>query len=1497
MANIGPTSAFYNVETSVTRSQIEINKSLERIATGKQIANLGDGAAVANMVDEFRLDFVGTKAGIKSAAVVMGYLETGMRVLNSAGTLLSRLQELAVLGASDLNTTQDHEAVNTEAEAIAQEFNRLMSNNSYKGKNIFVDTTGSEHLSMGSQNSAMTFGIGKIDYSNLFGTARSVEEGLPNAGQVVNLTSLPSDAVLSALIELETKIAEQYLEVAVSSNLAQEDNLSLNNTANVTIDENNVISYNFNHADHGNVSIEIGEIDPTSDGSQGVLKINFYDDATIPDSGNLVNGDFESGTSSAFGVPTEVYSNAGFEHRVGMVNTFEVQNAGNGYVEFNDTLSTLLTRGSNTYSISFDSNGAGTGFRANVLVADDGSLSIAEVLDKGQGYSIGEILTVAQDARGIALAGSDFSISITSTLSSNDTDPGRNADNIHEVTQPNFQSVTYTVENGPDGRYDWGESYIEGTAQKIATNDGTGNITNYIHAVAGNYASDIVTIDGVAQPLFTDVYENDDVAAGVLIVENFIPTFAQDDAILEQVSVADYVANTGGNNNGTETAFYAINPVDGQRVTTNWTYDEYTTGVSDGSIISTGATVTQQISGVTNILADDYDGGGPQFIDTPNFGIGVIAVGDELPTDNVVYNLENSSGIYDWGGGSYTNGSIVKDPTGSDFTINIRHAVDGVYTFDVSGTDFDPADLNYSAGDEALEFVTWADQFDPDNPPVGSTVYRTDIRHDADGTYTFDVSGSDFNPADLNYSAGDDRLEFFAWADQFDPDSPPAGSTVYRTDIRHVADGTYTFDVSGTDFNPADLNYSAGDDPLEFVTWADQFDPDNPPAGSTVYRTNNRHDADGAYTFDVSGTNFNPVGLNYNAGDVRLEFVTWADQFDPDNPPAGSIVYRTDDELATPAFFTRAEEATPAFFTRAEEATPEFFTRTEEATPLFFTRAEEATPEFFTRIDDALAAPEFFTRSAGTVSYSNSVSHYERPVITDYDRQEITGYSREEIAFYTRNKQLRTAINTSGQVEKYLGESRITNNPDGSLIRAHVGWERDNQVYINNWTTYDDRVEFGSNFEIYDTDGTYAWNGDGSGFDPEEVPEISIPTPTLDQMAKPNYGTFTRLDGSPGNPAVRNRDDAVNVPVLQSGGEDVRDYSDTFSLDTPDVPVGLVSDDTITHPFSGTAMELFTGKLKFEDSAAFGIYHGPAIVSDQFRAEEGQVLRLNYNAAGDVDDYHVAGYIYEVDPNTGNPVLDANGDAKIMMALNETGTVELDGRASVDIEADGDYRFVFIVGTFDKTGGLAAGASMRIDNIVAEFKYSVDEEAVAALLQAVNYSNDDIVSNETSAITSTLTNSNGSLSKGEIVAHLEGSDDSDEADGPITVAATLLSALNENENEGEGIITSTTEEVKTGLLTSKIDRVQRMLNKAREQAGSQYSALESLVISTTDLTAEYESKYKELYNVNLSDETALLAKRQMLAQSANAFLAQAGEGQQHLLKLLKDTQKSNTPTY
>jgi len=190
------------VETSLTRANNEVSKSMERLATGKQNANAGDRSSYVAMADTFRLDFVGTKAGIKGASVVMGYLETGMRVLDSASALLARMQELAVLGANDTNTTADHEAINLEAEAIADEFNRLMTTSTYKGRDVFNDTANALYVSMGGRDQEMTFGVGRIDYSALYtATAQTIAAATssnngPNMGADFNLAHLPSDAVV-----------------------------------------------------------------------------------------------------------------------------------------------------------------------------------------------------------------------------------------------------------------------------------------------------------------------------------------------------------------------------------------------------------------------------------------------------------------------------------------------------------------------------------------------------------------------------------------------------------------------------------------------------------------------------------------------------------------------------------------------------------------------------------------------------------------------------------------------------------------------------------------------------------------------------------------------------------------------------------------------------------------------------------------------------------------------------------------------------------------------------------------------------------------------------------------------------------------------------------------------------------------------------------------------------------------------------------------------------
>ena len=188
MANIGATTAFYKVETSLTRANNELSKSMERLATGKQNATAGDRSSYQAMADTFRLDYVGTKAGVKGASVVMGYLETAMRTLDNASGLLSRLQELAVLGANETNTTEDHAAIDAEAEAIGDEFNRLLSTAKYKGKDLFVTNANSEYVSLGGRDAEMTFGVATVSYSEL-------HDG--NNNTTTDMVHKPSDVFLA----------------------------------------------------------------------------------------------------------------------------------------------------------------------------------------------------------------------------------------------------------------------------------------------------------------------------------------------------------------------------------------------------------------------------------------------------------------------------------------------------------------------------------------------------------------------------------------------------------------------------------------------------------------------------------------------------------------------------------------------------------------------------------------------------------------------------------------------------------------------------------------------------------------------------------------------------------------------------------------------------------------------------------------------------------------------------------------------------------------------------------------------------------------------------------------------------------------------------------------------------------------------------------------------------------------------------------------------------
>ena len=1250
MANIGPTTAFYKVETSLTRVNNEANNSRVRIAAGKQTANASDSVSNSAIADAFRLDFAGTKAGIKGATVVMGYLETGIKTLDSASNLLARLQEVAVLGANNTNTITEHEMLNAEAEGLAQEFNRVMQSATYKGKDVFVDTHGSEFVSMGSRNAELTFGLGKLDYSELYGEARSIGAGLPNAGQLVNLTSLPSDAVLGKTIDFETVIADDSIEFIVSSNLSLPDILTLQDAAGVSIDSNGVVSYTFEHPVYDITTVEIGEIDAIKNGTQGSLKINFYEDATIPGTSTFVNGDFSS-------TMPEVLSYTEF------FKTVDVERARDGFIsELDDENGNAITMGAiadadRTYknvTLSYQ-NGqvgtAGTGtVRVHIQTADVGgveTITNIEIIDGGEGFAANEILVIPTGDQYSQFHGDIAGQELTIT--------GVSDDYVHTLSQPSTTTAYGNQMWGPGetGQYDF---------------DATG-----APAENGNNL-----------------------------------TYGPGDLKKRQV---------------------------------------------------VGTIIANQLWGDGESGQYNFDATGAPAENGNNLTYGPGDIKQEQVVGTIIDNLT-------WGDGE--SGQYDFDATGAP-------AVNG------NNLTYGPGDIKQrQVVDTIIDNLTWGD---------GDS-----------GQYDFDATGAPAeNGNNLTYGPGDIKQEQVV-------------NTIQVNDTWGDGEsGQYDFDATGAPaVNGNNLTYGPGDIKQEQVV------------SSIIDNLTWGPGESGQYDFDATGA---PAvegnNLTYGPGDIKQEQV---------------ITTRIVGDSPVNEYSLRNVTGPVDVYSLRNVTVPQdvYSLRNVTGPVNVYSLRNETGPVNVYSLRNETGPVDVYSLENITVPQDvYSLANVTGPVNV-YSLRNVTGpenvYSLANVPVPQNVYSLANVFGAIGT--NYLGESTPT-----EVVTDY--FQPNTRTVPTSWTSYNDRIDFGSNFTISEfadqnNDVVDPVNGI---VDTSPRVEYSIPTPTEAQMALPPY---TTIFGRVASDAVKGNDDTAVV-----SRENDMDVSVT-----------------------GGALKLDSGKFNF--SEGFGILHGPAAVSEVFSAGKGDFLKFDYNAQGTNDDYHVAGYIYEVN-------LDGSAKTDPIMALNETGT-STNGRASVKVPATGNYRFVFIVGTHDLTGGRLAGADMTIDNIVSEKAFLMDETAIASLLKTVNYSNSGSFSGETKTVTSTLRNDESSIVSDEVINILEGFNDDN-----ILPTLNLVSASDDPSEEQE---VNEFEEVNASVLTSKIESIQRLINNARVKAGSQYSALESAILSATDLTTQYEMGYNMTHDLNFTEETAHLAKKQILQQASNAMLAQANNGQRGLLQML-----------
>ncbi|MDD1615874.1 MAG: putative outer membrane adhesin-like protein, partial [Methylococcaceae bacterium NSP1-2] len=249
---------------------------------------------------------------------------------------------------------------------------------------------------------------------------------------------------------------------------------------------------------------------------------------------------------------------------------------------------------------------------------------------------------------------------------------------------------------------------------------------------------------------------------------------------------------------------------------------------------------------------------------------------------------------------------------------------------------------------------------------------------------------------------------------------------------------------------------------------------------------------------------------------------------------------------------------------------------------------------------------------------------------------------------------------------------------------------------------------------------------------------------------------------------------------------------------TGNIVAGAGASNTAGLNLSSTGYILYTDQAPDTNSFqadGFGSIQGPYATSSVITLVNGDALTLDFKAIGTTvdtggDDYQVFGFLRKVDGSgnfvsTATPSTDSNADNVILFAERGADTNGYVSIIKTGLVA-GNYRFEFVGGTYDGSGGLGVGSNLYIDNIVVHSnKTPVDGAIASAISPLVTYQNTGTDSLVSRVVTVTAENSTGTSTVSTTL------DITQLNNAPSFTAGATLATVNSNSSNPAGASVST----------------------------------------------------------------------------------------------------------
>src|SRR5688572_27472889 len=134
--NIAAANAYRNL--SVTDNQM--SKSLEKLSSGFRINRAADDAAGLAISEGLRSQIGGLKVAVRNAQDGISVVQTAEGALTETHSILQRLRDLSVQSANDSNDANSRAAIDSEAQDLLAELDRIASKTTFNNVNLLDGT-------------------------------------------------------------------------------------------------------------------------------------------------------------------------------------------------------------------------------------------------------------------------------------------------------------------------------------------------------------------------------------------------------------------------------------------------------------------------------------------------------------------------------------------------------------------------------------------------------------------------------------------------------------------------------------------------------------------------------------------------------------------------------------------------------------------------------------------------------------------------------------------------------------------------------------------------------------------------------------------------------------------------------------------------------------------------------------------------------------------------------------------------------------------------------------------------------------------------------------------------------------------------------------------------------------------------------------------------------------------------------------------------------------